>query len=168
MPTVEEQMQVLLRNIPDRERIVFFVGAGISVSAGFPLWGPATASALRLAIERGLSVRAAAYAEEKLERFQYYEVFDILQGNLSEPAFIRIANEIFCKELRPSGIHRLLARITCRGIITTNFDECLSSAYVLEHDGLNPISDIRSAIATDRFFVVKPHGSVLNPSPLNS
>lgn len=165
MSVLQEQLTVLIKNVPDSRRIIFFAGAGISVSAGIPLWKPATASAIELAKARGLSFGAAAYASEKFEKLLYYDVFDVLEKELTEPAFIKIVTEVFCNEHPPSEIHKLLVRIPCRGIITTNFDECLSAARAIEH-GTIPISEIRTATASDRFFIVKPHGSVLSPKSM--
>jgi hypothetical protein len=53
-------------------------------------------------------------------------------------------------------------RTGCRGIVTTNFDNCLESASVLEGRGL-PLQDLSQAMASDKFFVLKPHGSISVP-----
>jgi NAD-dependent SIR2 family protein deacetylase len=73
-----EQTRTFLQNVSDKTRIVFFVGAGVSVSAGYPLWSKATADALALAQRKGLGTSAASYAREKLDKEQYYEAFGIL------------------------------------------------------------------------------------------
>jgi len=165
MPILEDQLAVLIKNVPDNRRIIFFVGAGISVSAGIPLWKTATASAIERAKERGLSFGAAAYASEKFGQLQYYDVFDVLERELTEATFTQIAKEVFCKEYLPSEIHKLLVRIPCRGIITSNFDQCLSAARTMEHGNI-PISDIRTAMSSDQYFITQPHGSVLIPKSM--
>jgi len=163
---VNEQLKNLSGQIPDCGRVIFFVGAGLSVTAGYPLWTTAADRALTLARECGAVSRgAAAYIEEKLKKQQYYDVFEILKRELAEPTFYRIAIEVFGENLPPSEIHQLLVKIPCHGIITTNFDECISAAYAMEH-GTLPINEIRVALASDKFFVVKPHGSVLNPKSM--
>jgi len=55
MVTFKPQVDCVLSNIAETKKVVFFVGAGISVSAGYPLWKDASQAALRLARSRGLS-----------------------------------------------------------------------------------------------------------------
>ena len=157
-----EPLEVFLKNVGDISKLVFFAGAGISVPAGYPLWGTATQAALNSATEKGLGSEAAAYAQSKFQIGQYYEVFEILQNELPEAAFYEIAERVFAGGEQPAETHRLLTRIKCRGIITTNFDACLESAAVLEGRGI-PLGDFPQAMASDKFFVLKPHGSILVP-----
>jgi hypothetical protein len=157
-----EQTRTFLQNVSDKTRIVFFVGAGVSVSAGYPLWSKATADALALAQRKGLGTSAASYAREKLDKEQYYEAFGILQDELPDPTFYEICETVFSGGAQPAETHRLLVRTGCRGIITTNFDNCLESAAVLEGKGI-PLTDIAQAMASERFFVLKPHGSISVP-----
>src|ERR1017187_10333600 len=100
-----------------------------------------------------------------LGKFQYYDVFEIIQRNSTEAAYHAVVKDVFCKQFPPSEIHRALVRIPCHGIITTNFDECLSTAFVNERNAM-PISEISVAMASDQFFIVKPHGSILNPKSM--
>jgi hypothetical protein len=162
----DEQAAALRNSIPDTRRLVFFAGAGISTSAGYPSWRDGTSLALSSAKARNLiSPGALGYANEELAKDEYYGVFDILKKQLPEPSFLEIAMDIFGKERPPSDLHKLLVDIPCRGVITTNFDECLAAAYAATK-GVLPISDMPQAMASDRFFVVKPHGSVLVPKSM--
>jgi NAD-dependent SIR2 family protein deacetylase len=76
MPDISAEIKVLLENVVDVRRLVFFVGAGVSIPAGYPLWGAATQSALDKAKAKGLAEVAFAYAREKYEKQQYYDVFE--------------------------------------------------------------------------------------------
>jgi SIR2-like domain len=165
MTACDEQIRQALQNIDSPERVVFFVGAGISVSAGYPLWGTASKQALQIARGIGLSAGAAAYAQEKLNKLAYYELFEILWNELTEPAYYNLAVKVFGGTNTASDIHKKLIRTRCRGIITTNFDECLVAASVLER-GAPPVSDLSYAMASDQFFVVKPHGSIQLPQSM--
>ncbi len=162
MSKISGQTQVFLENVADISKLVFFVGAGVSVGAGYPLWDAATQAALKSATGKGLGSAAAAYAQEKFQKGQYYDVFEILQHDLAEAAFYDIAQKVFAGGGQPAETHRLLARVQCRGVITTNFDECLEQASVLEGRGI-PLGDLPQAMASDKFFVLKPHGSIQVP-----
>jgi hypothetical protein len=159
---ISRETRTFLENVKEVSRVVFFVGAGVSVPAGYPPWATATQRALDLAGARGLDEAAAGYARSQLARAQYYDVFEILQHELPEPTFYEIAEQVFSGGAGPAEAHRLLVRTGCRGVITTNFDNCLESAAVLEIKGL-PLQDFAQAMASDKFFVLKPHGSILVP-----
>jgi NAD-dependent SIR2 family protein deacetylase len=162
MPDTSDQVRTFLENVDEASKLVFFVGAGLSVPAGYPLWSTATKEALNRARAKGLDGPAAAYAHDKYEKQQFYEMFQILQDELTEPVFYGIAEEVFQGGNDPAEAHRLLAKINCRGIITTNFDSCLEIARAQEGKGL-PLSDIPQAMASDKFYVLKPHGSLSTP-----
>ena len=95
MPAISAELRVFLDNVVETKRLVFFVGAGISVPAGYPLWGAATQVALDRAKAKGLDDAAAEYAKSKYQKEQYYDVFQILQDELPEPTFYGIAEEVF-------------------------------------------------------------------------
>lgn len=162
MLDISNELGVFLANIVDTRRIVFFVGAGVSVPAGYPLWGTATQAALECAKTKGLDSAAAGYAQGKYGKQQYYEVFQVLQDELPEPTFYEIAEKVFQGGQQPAETHRLLVDVDCRGIITTNFDSCLDVARAQRGKGL-PLDDIPQAMASDKFYVLKPHGSLTKP-----
>jgi NAD-dependent SIR2 family protein deacetylase len=162
----DEQLKILQNVVSDTRNLVLFVGAGVSVSAGYSLWQKATSDALNLAKDRNLiAFGAFSYAAEKLGKYQYYDVFEIIKRESTEAAYYAVVKDVFCKQFPPSEIHKLLVRIPCRGIITTNFDECLSTACANERNVM-PISEISVAMASDHFFIIKPHGSILNPKSM--
>jgi len=162
MPDISKEIEVFLANVLEMKRLVFFVGAGISVPAGYPLWSTATQAALDCAKAKGLGGAAAGYAQEKYGKQQYYEVFQILQDELPEPTFYEIAEKVFQGNQQPAETHRLLVGVDCRGIITTNFDSCLEVARAQGGKGL-PLDDFPQAMASDKFYVLKPHGSLTKP-----
>ena len=92
-------------------------------------------------------------------------MFEILRNELTEAAYYSLAAKVFGGTNIPGDLHKRLVRIRSRGVVTTNFDECLLSACVIER-GCPPISDLPYAMASDHFFVVKPHGSILAPKSM--
>jgi hypothetical protein len=154
-----------LNNLGDTRNLVFFAGAGISVCSGYRLWKDASKTTLDQAIQRGLSVGAAAYAQEKLAKAAFYELFDILKAELTEATYREITTTVFGGTNEAGELHRLLTRIPARGIITTNFDECLLSACVLERKS-PPLFDMSYAMASDSYFIVKPHGTIQTPDSM--
>jgi hypothetical protein len=162
MSGLSEQIKTLLSLVPEQSRIVFFVGAGVSVGAGYPLWEEATKQALEQAEKQGLEPTAASHARTKLSQELYYQVFGILQDELPTPTFHNIAQTVFSGHDKPCQTHHLLTKVKCRGIITTNFDNCLEEAAIREGREM-PLQDFAQAMASDKFFVAKPHGSISVP-----
>lgn len=112
MLDIAAEVRTFFESVSDARRLVFFVGAGISVPAGYPLWGTATKAAVDRAVAKGLDTTAAAYARSKYEKQQYYEVFQILQDELPEAEFYGIAEAVFKGGDTPAQSHRLLARLS--------------------------------------------------------
>lgn len=152
-------LEIFKSNIPNVENVVFLIGAGLSLESGFPLWRDAASEALRLAEERGMASEAVSYGRLLLSKYDYYGLFDLLKKNLNPTLYRVVALEVFGGESRSSPTQVELLQIQARGIITTNFDECLAAAAVHSH-GYTPLSKIAEILATDRYFVAKPHGSL--------
>ena len=134
--------------------MTFFVGAGVSVGAGYPLWKEATKQALEQAEKQGLEPTAAAHARTKLSQEQYYQVFGILRDELPTSTFHNIAQTVFSGHDKPCQKHHLLTKVKCRGIITTNFDNCLEEAAIREGREM-PLQDFAQAMASDKFLSQK-------------
>ena len=139
--------------------LVFLVGAGLSVNSGFDLWPKATSRALENGKARGLSDAAHKYALEKLGVNDLYGVFGILKEEFPPASYRAIVQETFKGPNVANETQRLLVSIPCRGVITTNFDECLTAARVLEC-GETPLSSIPEALASKSYYIAQPHGTV--------
>jgi SIR2-like domain len=149
----------VIASVPDIKRVVFLVGAGLSVKSGFDLWPQATLKALEAARKRGLSDAAYLYATEKLNARDLYGVFGILEESLTTAAYRSVVLSTFTGRNEANDTQKLLVSIPARGIITTNFDECLSAARVLVH-GETALSSMREIIASTSYFLAQPHGSL--------
>lgn len=145
-----------IRTIGD---LVFLVGAGLSVNSGFDLWPKATFKALEIGRKRGLSDGAFEYAQDKLKANNLFGVFGILKEEFSLASYRSIVLETFERPNVANETQRLLVSIPCRGVITTNFDECLTAARV-QVVGETPLSSIREALASEKYYLVQPHGTI--------
>ncbi|MFZ1087315.1 MAG: SIR2 family protein [Terracidiphilus sp.] len=146
-------------SIRSMDDLVFLVGAGLSVSSGFDLWPKATSRALENGKKRGLSDAAYKYALEKLKTNDLYGVFGILKEELPSAAYRAIVQDTFKGANVANETQKLLVSVPCRGVITTNFDECLTAARVLVC-GETPISFIPEALASKSYYIAQPHGTI--------
>jgi hypothetical protein len=149
----------VLASVRDINDVVFLVGAGLSVKSGFDLWPAATSKALEDAHKRGLSEAAYNYATEKLKANDLYAVFGILKDNLPIAAYRAIILSTFSGPNKANDTQKLLVSVPARGIITTNFDECLTAARVLVA-GETSLSSMREIIASTAYFIAQPHGTL--------
>jgi len=145
-----------IRTISD---LVFLVGAGLSVNSGFDLWPKATSKALEAGRKRGLSDGAHKYALEKLHANDLYGVFGILKEEFPSAAYRSIILDTFAGPNVANETQKLLVSVPCRGVITTNFDECLTAARV-HVSGETPLTSIREALASKGFYLAQPHGTI--------
>ena len=127
---VDKGVELFRSLIPKPNEVVFIVGAGVSVTAGFPLWGGASEAGFNAAVKNGLPEGASAHARELLAAKNYYHLFSILKMALPAATYRKVVMEAFDRPHEASETQKLLASAPARGIITTNFDECLTAAVV--------------------------------------
>ena len=135
------------------------VGAGLSVKSGWDLWPVATEKALSIASSRGMEQAAFAYATRILQKRDLYGVFDIIAREFDAAAYRNIVLETFNKSSKANATQKSLIAVPSRGIITTNFDDCLTAACVHIRNE-TPLASIPDVIASRAFFVAQPHGTI--------
>jgi hypothetical protein len=152
-------------NVRDVKDVVFLVGAGLSVKSGFDLWPKSTSKALESGRQRGLSDGAYQYASEKLRSNDLYGVFGILKDSLSPAVYRVIILDTFAGPNKANDTQKLLVSVPARGVITTNFDECLIAARV-HVNGETPLSSIQEILASKTYYITQPHGTIRNPETM--
>jgi SIR2-like domain len=159
MPSLDISLRTFKSSIKNVESVVFVVGAGLSVQSGFDLWPKATDKALKIAEERGMEATALAYARTRRQKNDLYGAFELIESEFNRAAYRNIVLDTFSGRSEANPIQEALLAVPCRGIITTNFDECLAAAAV-KVKGEVPIHVIAELLASDRYFIAKPHGSL--------
>ena len=106
-----------------QERVMPFVGAGLSCSAGYPLWGD---------FLRSLTADYAASRpelDEHLAAWRYEEAAQLMLDRMGAAIFDEAVQSTFGHRRRISGPVQLLPFVFRRGAITTNFDYVLNEVY---------------------------------------
>jgi hypothetical protein len=119
----ETALLALLRE----QRTLLFVGAGLSLELGYPLWNDYLAS-----LEKELGAEAPR-TEDPLERAEWIKCsFEDAQRSADYLAHIQ---QTFGPKSAPSHtpLQRALIRLEFRGVITTNFDPSLENALSAEN-----------------------------------
>jgi len=99
----------------DRRRVVTFIGAGLSVEAGVPAAAPMAQLIAEKANELGAAVdvrpdfaRVCADVNEQLSHEQLQEI---------------VSRVVLEREVSPTALLRLLARVLSRKLLTSNYDD---------------------------------------------
>ncbi len=143
-----------------------FVGAGLSISAGFPSWE-------RLLAELIDKAKAETKTpKEKIDELYQLsknpakfllaaeELRDLLPSELHKYIKVRFDD----KTIKPTAVHKKLFSINNNYIITTNYDTLIESAYVKVNHELPNIYTYKDAASINYnlyekdYFILKAHG----------
>lgn len=152
----EQLLQCLLD-----EQVVPFIGAGVSVAAGFPTW----ANHLR---QQGMTAGINPdHIEELLSNGQYETVLDEIENERSRDVFIQEIRDSFSMTGNLEDIVFRITELFSDTLITTNYDRTIELALDTGSDkeievmgGLNPIENPDQKKTT----VIKLHGSIKRPN----
>jgi tetratricopeptide (TPR) repeat protein len=134
------------------KRPVLWVGAGLSIAAGYP-----STSALIDAL--------VAAADDSIDRGRsFYEVVDAVVASVRAGRVRDVLQRLFQPARPPTPLHRALARLAKAGtfaaIITTNYDDLMERALAVEAAPfvLQPLED-NATVTGDGVRLLKIHGS---------
>ncbi|MCA9488893.1 MAG: SIR2 family protein [Myxococcales bacterium] len=142
-----------------RDRLVVFLGAGVSAGAGLPTWAELLD---RLAVEAGFT----AAEREGLARLGHLDRAQLLALRLgSDPAALgRAVSRCLDVGDTTALSHALLAGLPVREFITTNYDDCFERACDAVN---NPVARLPYAPASgSRRWLLKMHGCVSAPQDI--
>jgi hypothetical protein len=160
-----------LENAITTGRCAVFVGAGLSVAAGYPSW----ATLLRNLIDKGhaRSWRINASQAKELKKLlkdsdKYLLVAEELRERFGKEEFETQLVEIFRQDFAPTASHLRLMDIPFTLAVTTNYDLLLEKAYMKKLNdwpsaftNLQP-PEIAEALWRNEYFILKAHGDVKN------
>ncbi|MHA3771870.1 SIR2 family protein [Verrucomicrobiota bacterium sgz303538] len=156
------------------KRSALFVGAGLSVAAGFPRWSELLGILIDTALVRSYithgkadELRAlAALANRQLMVAQ--ELSDCFGKELFQTELVRIFGQR--KPLTP--MHLAFPEIPFSLVLTTNYDQLLENGYSKKIDSIPNIythadtADFADALWRGEFFILKAHGDVARKSSM--
>jgi hypothetical protein len=139
-------------------RLVLFLGAGVGVGAGLPLWG---------GLLDGLAARAGVGEEEreKLKRLPPGDCALIIKRRLADHGTeLPEAVSALLKAERPSLAHQLLAGLPVNAAVTTNYDGLFQAAWV--DAGRSPALLPHDPTAARDCWLLQMHGSLDRPDDI--
>ena len=143
----EEQCIELLAKELEKEKLIIFVGAGVSKNSGLPNWNE-------------LIKEYAKELGNKKENFKSDEILKIPQKyfeKFGEIKYYEILNKIFSGKYEPNSIHEVLKKMNLNYIVTTNYDNLIETkinSYVVSEDTDLPHYNTNT-------MVIKMHGDIV-------
>lgn len=144
---IEEMKESLRKN-----KLVIFVGAGVSKNSGVPTWGQmvrAFAERMKYPVER-LST------DEYIRIPQYFYGMDESEGH---EIYYQALREIISPNAEPNILNKLIVKIHPEHIVTTNYDK-LMDAVVTDYEIIRQDRDLLKTNVNN--YLIKMHGDIDN------
>lgn len=140
-------------------QLVPFVGAGAGIGAGLPSWSELLQ---RLADRAGIPTSDQRALSKLDARDQADVLARMLQDGELKAAVVEFTGG---EDRRVSLTHQLLASMPVHEVVTTNYDECLETAFRDARRPLRRIGDTRAEDESDGW-LLKMHGGVHEPGSI--
>ncbi|HCJ07858.1 MAG: SIR2 family protein [Lachnospiraceae bacterium] len=141
-----ENMKMALK----RDKLVIFVGAGVSKNSGIPTWG----QMVRQFAER------MGYPVDRLSTTEYIRIPQYFYGmdqSKDHEEYYRILQEVIALDVKPNPLNQLIAQIHPKHIVTTNYDKLMDEVA----EGYEIIREERDFLkASTNHYLIKMHGDM--------
>lgn len=147
-------------------RGAFFVGAGLSLGAGFPTWDGLIRELISLAKKTPYISKEKIDEYEKLisDSSKFLFLAEELKLELGSHYSKYMEERFLNRSYTPTKNHELLASIACDIIVTINYDDLIEQAFIKKW-GKSPnvfiysqSKEAANSFWKDRFFILKAHG----------
>lgn len=146
---------------------VVFVGAGLSVGAGFPNWPTALRQLLDWGAANGVDLKNRRQLQGLITKNELVLVAEELQALFTKAQFQQAMHSVFRKPAStPTPVHLSLTEIPFVAALTSNYDTLLESAYTKKLGNQPPVftsaqpKDLGWAMRGENFHIVKVHGTI--------
>lgn len=141
----------------NREKLVIFVGAGVSKNSGLPTWGQIVQ---KFADKIGYPTKGRLATEEYIRIPQYYYCMDESEGHSSYYSLIK---SMIPADIAPNPLDDLIVSLHPKHIVTTNFDTLLDQV-AKDYQIIREDKDLLTGISAH--YLLKLHGDICRPEKL--
>jgi hypothetical protein len=157
-----------------RQNGIAFVGAGLSASLGLPGWPRLIRLMIDWCDSHGIALPNRADIESLLSEGKLLNAADALRAKTGDDKYHQFLQEIFLRPgLKPTEVHKILAKIPFVGAATTNYDPLVEEGYRETHPGESAnvftqvdYEQLGTALHAKRYFVLKAHGTIERPETI--
>lgn len=155
-----DELAALLKEISSyrqRDKLVFFVGAGVSRLSGYPSWVDLIRS---LAEELGYqSGMFSAKGSSRFSSEEFLKIPEMYYNKMGEAAYYEKIRSQLDMKLKPNNIHKRIMRMNPYHLLTTNYDDLLeqtANTFGINYSVIN--ADEKVAGASTQRYILKVHG----------
>lgn len=139
-----------LKEALDNEKLVIFVGAGVSKNSGVPTWG----QAVRVFAEK------IGYPEHRLTTDEYIRIPQYFYGidkSEGHKEYYKTLLKCFDLDVKPNIINELIAEIHPKHIVTTNYDKLMDNV-LRDYEIITTDKDLLKVKGNN--YLIKMHGDI--------
>lgn len=140
-----------------REKLVIFVGAGVSKNSGLPTWGQLVQA---FAEQIGYPMEGRLATEEYIRIPQYYYCLDESPNHTDYYSLIK---SMVPEDIQPNILNQQIVSLCPKHIVTTNFDT-LMDQVAKEYQIIREDRDLLTGISAH--YLLKLHGDIRQPQKL--
>ncbi len=140
-----------------REKLVIFVGAGVSKNSGLHTWGQIVQV---FAKEIGYPTRGRLATEEYIRIPQYYYCLDESENHADYYSLIK---SLIPEGIQPNLLDKLIVSLRPKHIVTTNFDTLLDQV-ARGYEIIREDRDLLTGVSAH--YLLKLHGDICQPEKL--
>src|SRR5947209_6495936 len=158
-----------------RQNSIAFVGAGLSAGLGLPSWPQLIRQMIDWCESHGISLPNKADIEHLLNvKTDLLAAANALRAKMGDDKYHQFFGEVFLRpNLKPTEVHKLLAKLPFVGAATTNYDPLLEGGYREIHPGESfdvfthaDHKQLGTALNAKRYFVLKAHATIERPDTI--
>ncbi|PFK77415.1 hypothetical protein COJ21_09855 [Priestia megaterium] len=144
-----------IKKAKENNRLVIFVGAGVSQNSNLPGWGG-------LIKRFDKELKADNFKEEaKYSSDEYLKIPEYYYISKGEKEYTSIIKDELDIPAEPNLIHELIFKLNPKHIITTNYDKLLESTNIPQRKIFDVISkDIDFLKTSTNNYIIKMHGDI--------
>ena len=155
------------------KRCGVFVGAGLSVGAGYPNWEELLKELIDRAFSKSIIIRKKKKELLDLSRApgKWLMVAQEISDLYGQPQFLNELGAIFdSTPATPTQAHTLVTEIDFQFVVTTNYDQLIETAYLPRLHRIPKIfthpdtADFADSLWKEEFFILKAHGDLQRKS----
>jgi hypothetical protein len=165
IPAIPDELKDALM----KDRCSIFIGAGLSVAAGYPTWEQLLTTLITKAHTRGYidDNKRDEFLQMAKTTSKWLMVAQELSDIYTQPGFqTEIALIINSVPTTPTESHKLITQIPFKFALTTNYDKLIENAYFPKFNSIPTIftyadvADFADSLWKQDFFILKAHGTV--------
>lgn len=143
-----------IKNAKDEDKLIIFVGAGISKNSNLPDWEQLIkvfVNKLNYPLNEGKKLSSDEYL--KIPQY-YYNIF-------GDEDYKKVIREELDVERKPNDIHELIFKLNPKHIITTNYDRLLEATIIEQRMLFDVISKDKDLLDSKKSkYIIKMHGDI--------